>query len=249
MPGPPLHVFHIGKTGGTALGHALVEHAGASSHTLLFHGHGLKLPDVPDGEQFMFVIREPLSRFVSGFNGRLRMDRPRYDYPWREEERIAFARFATPDALAAALSSRDRKERKQAEQAMRGIGHVNTSYRYWFGDDKTFRRRLPDVFFIGFTERLDDDFELLKRKLGLPADARLPRDETVAHRAPGGFEDRLGDVARANLERWYAWDVAFYRLCRELAPQVNGPPAVSLSPHIRDTLKPGSDPSFEGPSD
>ena len=226
MGGEPLHVFHIGKTGGTALGHALVEHADASAYTLLFHGHRLTLADVPVGEKFMFVIREPLSRFVSGFNGRLRMDRPRYDYPWREEEEVAFAHFKTPDALATALSSRDRRKRKQAEQAMRGIAHVNTPYRYWFRDDDTFRRRLPDLFFVGFTDRLDDDFELLKGKLGLPAEARLPRDETVAHRTPGNYDDSLSDVARANLERWYSWDVALYRLCRELAPQVNGTVAV-----------------------
>jgi hypothetical protein len=226
MRSEPIHVFHIGKTGGTALGHALVEHAGTSAYTLLFEGHRLTLGDVPIGEKFMFVIREPLSRFVSGFNGRLRMDRPRYDYPWREEEEVAFAHFKTPDALATALSSRDRGERKRAEKAMRGIAHVNTSYRYWFGDGDTFRRRLPDLFFVGFTDRLDDDFEVLKRKLGLPAEARLPRDETVAHRTPDSFDDRLSDVARGNLERWYAWDVAFYRLCRELAPEVNGTVAV-----------------------
>jgi len=216
-----LNVLHIGKTGGTALKHVLAEHQAASCYQLLFRGHDVTLPDLPVGERFMFLIRDPLTRFVSAFNGRLREHRPRYYYAWREEERIAFATFKTPDQLAVALSSSDDREREQAEQAMRGIGHVNTPYTFWFPDESAFRARLQDVFFIGLQDRLDEDFELLKQKLGLPREAHLPADETVAHKTPARFEDQLSERARANLERWYERDVAFVRLCRELAPRVN----------------------------
>jgi hypothetical protein len=218
---PPLNVLHIGKTGGTALKHVLSENQAASRYQLLFRGHEVTLADLPRNERYMFLIRDPLTRFVSAFNGRLREDRPRYYYPWRDEERVAFAVFKTPDQLAVALSSSQAEEREQAEQAMRGIGHVNTPYTFWFADESAFRARLPDLFFIGLQERLNEDFELLKRKLGLPHEARLPGDETVAHKTPTGFEDHLSERARANLERWYARDVALVRLCRELAPIVN----------------------------
>jgi hypothetical protein len=220
-PREPVHVFHVGKTGGTALNHVLVEHTDASRYRPVFGGHKLTLADVPAGERFMFLIRDPLTRFVSSFNSRLREGRPRYHYPWREEERAAFAVFKTPDQLATALSSEDADKRVRAEQAMRGIGHVNTVYSDWFGDEPSFRKRIPDLFFIGFQERLDEDFELLKRKLGLPPEAQLPREETVAHKTPADFDTHLGEVARANLERWYGADVAFVELCRELAPRVN----------------------------
>jgi hypothetical protein len=220
---PPLHVFHIGKTGGTALNLTLLAHDQESRYRLVFGGHTLTLHDVPAGEKFMFVIRDPLERFVSAFNGRLREDRPRYHYPWRDEEKVAFAVFKTPDQLATALSSADPEQRRQAEAAMHGIGHVNTPYSYWFDDDTSFDSRVSDVFFIGFTERLDDDFELLKPKLGLPAELRLPHDETNAHRTPAGFSTQLSDVGRTNLERWYARDIAFVELCRRLAATVNSP--------------------------
>jgi hypothetical protein len=219
-PREPLHVFHIGKTGGTALNHVLVEHADACRYRPVFGGHVLTLKDVPRGERFMFFIRDPLDRFVSAFNSRLREGRPRYHYPWRDEERVAFAEFKTPDQLATALSSADRAERARAEDAMRGIGHVNTPYSFWFGSQRNFRKRLPGVFFIGFQERLDDDFELLKRKLGLPSEIDLPRGD-AAHEAPAGFERRLSETARANLARWYADDVGFVALCWEVAPEVN----------------------------
>ena len=104
---------------------------------------------------------------------------------------------------------------------MRSIGHINTPYSYWFGSERAFRRRLGDVFFIAFQETLDDDFELLKQKLGLPAEARLPADEAAAHRTPASYSTTLGDEGRANLERWYADDIDFARLCRQLAPEVN----------------------------
>jgi hypothetical protein len=222
-PRPALYAFHVGKTGGTALNETLLEHADACSYRLIFGGHTLTLRDVPAGERFMFVIRDPLKRFVSAFNGRLREDRPRYHYPWRDEEKAAFAIFKTPDQLATALSSDDAEERRRAEDGMRGIGHVNTSYSYWFDDEKTFRSRLSDLFFIGFTERLNDDFELLKPRLGMPIDLQLPQDETAAHRTPAGFSSQLSEAGRANLERWYARDIAFVQLCRELAPRVNSP--------------------------
>jgi hypothetical protein len=217
-----LHFLHIGKTGGTAVKQCLQDYADGTDYELLLHGHDVTLRDVARGEKILFVIRDPLTRFVSGFNGRLREDLPRYHYPWKDAERIAFERFATPDDLARALSSDDREERLAAEHAMRNIGHVNTPYSYWFGDDRTFRKRLPDIFFIAVQDRLDDDFELLKRKLGFPADARLPSEETAAHRTPRGFSQYLSDEARANLELWYAKDVEFVELCGELAPSLNG---------------------------
>ncbi len=216
----PLHVLHVGKTGGTALNHVLVEHAATLRYRPVFGGHQLTLADIPPGERFMFLIRDPLTRFVSAFNSRLREGLPRYHYPWRDDERAAFAVFTTPDQLATALSSADTSERVQAEQAMRAIGHVNTHYSSWFGDAEQFRARLQDLFFVGFQERLDEDFDLLKRKLGLPASAQLPRGD-AAHESPAGLDTNLSATARANLERWYADDIAFVELCREIAPRVN----------------------------
>jgi hypothetical protein len=103
---------------------------------------------------------------------------------------------------------------------MRAIAHLNTHYRYWFPDEAAFRERLSDVFFVAQQQRLDADFEFLKRKLGLPPEARLPSDPIAAHRSLHDPEP-LSEVARSNLERWYASDLAFVQLCRELAPMIN----------------------------
>ncbi len=213
-----VHFLRPGKTGGTALTATLLEYSGVLSYVLVFCGHEVTLADVPAGDYAMFLLRDPLTRFVSAFNGRLREDRPRYHYPWTEGERRAFARFKTPDELASALSSTDETERTAAADAMGSIGHINTPYSYRFGSERAFRRRLPDVFFIGFQDRLDADFEVLKGKLGLPPEARLPSDDAAAHRTPASFSRDLSDRGRANLEQWYADDIEFVRLCREVAP-------------------------------
>jgi hypothetical protein len=210
----------VGKTGGTALNHVIAEYQSVSRYQPVLRGHEATLAGVPVGERFMFFIRDPLSRFVSAFNSRFREGRPRYHYPWREEERVAFAVFKTADQLASALSSGNPALREQAEQAMHGIGHLSAMYSFWFGGPDAFQARLPDLFFIGFQERLDDDFELLKQKLGLPAEAELPRGE-AAHQAPAGHDAQLGEAAQANLRHWYADDLVFVQLCRELAPRVN----------------------------
>ena len=110
------HFLHIGKTGGTAVKHALEPFA--AEFGIVLHPHGTTLSHVPAGEHAFFFLREPVARFVSGFNSRKRRGRPRYDYPWTENEQWAFERFATPDDLARSLSSPDPAVAEAAATAM-----------------------------------------------------------------------------------------------------------------------------------
>lgn len=216
---PPLHFLHIGKTGGTAIRHAVGQWP-SNRYRVEVHGHGVPMHEIPVGEPFFFVVREPIGRFVSGFNSRLREGLPRYDVPWSDGEAIAFARFPTPGTLARALSSADDDERFAAHAAMGAIKHVSTSYRDWFGDADALRARLDDVFFIGFQSQLDADFVELKALLGLPAQAALPDDDIAAHRSPPAPRD-LDDLAERNLGEWYADDVGFVATCHELRATIS----------------------------
>ena len=62
---------------------------------------------IAPGEPVAFFVRHPVSRFVSGFNSRMRKGRPRRNVEWSEGERWSFERFRTPDELARALASAD----------------------------------------------------------------------------------------------------------------------------------------------
>ena len=170
----------------------------------------------------MFLVRDPVERFISGFNSRLRQGKPRYDTPWDDAERVAFAAFTSPDQLVHALALDDADERASAERAMRSIRHVKTSYWDWFENEAYLRSRLDDLLLIGRTERLADDFERLREALTLPDDVQLPDDAVGSHRSPRTGEPSLEPDAVETLRRWYARDYDFIELCDEIERERTG---------------------------
>lgn len=220
-----IRFIHVGKTGGSAVRHALGEWSGFSKRKLILHWHDLRFTDLPAGDQAIFFLRDPVGRFVSSFYSRQRRGRPRYDNPWSPDEAIAFSRFHTANELARALSAADAELREHAQDAMRGIRHVNQPYGWWFRDEASLLSRVDDIFFIGFQEQLADDFDRLRAMLGIPDRARLPDDEVLAHRAPDGTDRSLDPEAERNLRDWYAADLRLYEKCRDLVrthPRLGG---------------------------
>jgi hypothetical protein len=217
-----VHFLHIGKTGGTAIKYVLERQQNTKQYSFVLHSHETTLRDVPKGEYVIFFLRDPITRFTSAFYSRQRQGQPRYFSPWSTEEESAFQRFDTPNKLAGALSSDDQGQRSAAAGAMQSIEHVRTSYWKWFENEPYFRSRLSDIFFIGFQETLDSDFESLRLKLGLGCGLNLPVDDIEAHKNPGHLDRSLDEVALRNLREWYAADYEFLSLCKGLAERING---------------------------
>jgi hypothetical protein len=213
------HFLHIGKTGGTSVKHALAGHLDGRNFVIKLHPHETTLADIPRGERVFFFLRDPITRFVSGFNSRLRMGRPRIHVPWKPAEKLAFERFTTPDRLAQALGSENAEERTAAENALRGIGHVRDFYATWFKSEEYFLSRLDDILLIGFQESLGKDFECLKARLRLPAAVQLPQDEIRTHKTPANFDQTLQPNSVEILNRWYQDDVRFYAFCQKLVAE------------------------------
>lgn len=211
-----VHFFHIGKTGGTAVKHALIRHRPKHYHLVFTNNHRGKLSGLPQGEAAFFFVRDPLTRFVSGFNSRLREGRPRYYYPHTADEREAYSMFQTPNELALALS--DSQFREDAERAMRAIQHVRDSLWYWLESKSVLTARWEDVLFVGSQEHLGRDFKELVQILGV--DAALPTDEVSSHRNPAGMSKHLDPEATRNLRRWYARDYECLRLLRRRFPHL-----------------------------
>lgn len=213
-----VHLLHIGKTGGTAIKAVFSTYPETPRYLLLNQRHAVRLQDIPVGEKVVFMTRDPISRYVSGFISRLRQGLPRHRGPWSEAERIAFQDFTTPNELAVALSSENEDRRQKAVQAMKGIYHVRSSMWDWFGDEQYLQSRLDDILFAGRQEYLSADFEALKKKLLLPEEASLPVDDVAAHRTPDHFDKKLSDEAVANLKQWYAREYDFLEMCRKVLP-------------------------------
>lgn len=212
-----VHFLHVRKAGGSAVKNALlgVADAGVGNVHIEMHPHRFTLRDVPEGDRFFFFVRDPVSRFVSGFWSRQRKGRPKNNIPWNWDEAQAFAVFETPNQLALALSSDDPGLRKKAEKAMKGIRHVNSSCNDWIVSPQYFLSRLPDLLMVGRMERLGDEFERLKSLLGIEDGVGLPDDSVKSHRSPDGLDKHLNKQAEINLRAWYQADYEFIRLCEE----------------------------------
>jgi hypothetical protein len=238
--GPRVHFLHIGKTGGTAVKTALIPFREAGPYVLqLGGGHRTCLRDVPPGDRFFFAIRDPIDRFVSGFYSRKLDDRPGYIAakgtavprpPLSDEEVAAFARFPTPNALAAALAAMQPDERAAAAAAMSAIDHVRSRYWRWLGDPELLARRAPDAVMVLRQPWLTEDFAVLCKLLDLP-DARLPIDDLRAKRNPPDIDRALSPEAVTNLRRWLAPDYDAVRHCASIWG--NGDPHWLPSPFQR----------------
>jgi hypothetical protein len=210
-------VLHIGKTGGTAINGVLRQsrkrnrgaQVGIYPHSVTFQ----KVIDEEMTDKVIFFVREPVRRFVSAFNSRLRQGFPRHGNPWDAEEEKAFGFFKTPNELAEALSSPDGSVRDNALAAMDGIKHVKWNYEYFLGSIDLLNTHCEKIFFIGTTENLDEDFLLMRRLLRIPRKIGLPTDERKAHKTPDGFDTSISGLGDANLKKHYAIDYEIYNWC------------------------------------
>lgn len=214
-----LHFLHLGKTGGTAVKHALMQVPPGRRYVLYLHSHNVILEDIAKGEGVFFCVRNPTARFISGFYSRQRQGQPRHFSPWSPEEKSAFEFFSTPNQLGKALSSQDLALKQRAINAMKNIKHINSSYWDWFKDEDYLRSRQSDIFFIGFQEQLTENFEILKKRLGFPEIIELPKDDFHAHRNPIHLDKSLEAQAVKNIRDWYQDDYRFIELCREIVNQ------------------------------
>ena len=208
---PVIHFLHIGKTGGTAVKAAFGAYRWPIRRVprgfLLFHSHDVRLRHLPPREPVVLFVRDPVSRFVSSFNSRLRRGRPRRHVPWTRAEARAFAEFRTPNELAEALSTEDEGLRERASAAMQAIEHVADPLTDFLGTPEDLQARRADIVFVGHQETFDTDFDKLATALGLASPPARPGREQ-AHRAPPQSDTTLSARARDNLERWYAPDRA-----------------------------------------
>jgi hypothetical protein len=226
--GPKTHMLHVPKTGGTAVAEAL--RPVARRHRLVFEEHAVALADIPAGDRVFVFLRHPVDKFVSGFNSRLRCGRPRYSFAWTPSEARSFSHFLTPNALAESLTSSDPQTAEFARSAMSGIRFVSDSMIQWFGSIENLRNRRHQFILLGLQTCLADDFEFLKRQLGLPGEIQLPSDDVLSHRTPQQFDKTLSALGRKNLGDWYAADIAFYEAFVALRKEWFGLPAAPQPP-------------------
>ena len=199
-----VHLLHIGKTGGTVIKDALRAHTDLANGVLIFHNHDFKLKDCLLGEKVVFFLRDPITRFVSGFHSRKRQGKPRYNSPWTASENVAFANFNSANQIAENLTN------DNGQHAMNSIEHVKTHFSDWLGDIDYYKSRKDDILFVGFLETLNEDFEKLITILNLPPHLQLSTDPVKAHKNIDSNET-LSELSIANLKDWFSEDYNFIK--------------------------------------
>jgi hypothetical protein len=202
-----LHFIHVGKTGGSVLAGALVraQYANWASTDpnrpikdtpygrINLGGHALRMPDI---------------------HSRLNRGQPRYYYEWTEREKMIFEVWQTPQALAAGLLAEDPVDRQLSEWGMANIRHLHSLHSH-VGTRSTIRLRKSRVVYIARQETLADDWNKIRRILGVPEDVELTDDPVKAHKRNTAIDELTPEVQGA-LRKWYAKDYRLLNYCERL---------------------------------
>ena len=170
--------------------------------------------DIPEDARYFFSIRNPISRFYSGFYSRKRKGQPRRNAEWTIFDEFAFDEFEEANDLAEALFSGGVMERK-AVAAIKSIRHTAQNQFDWFYCCGSFLDVRPPVYIIR-QENFDEDFQAFMIHANLEKyldKVEIARDGVASHANDYSKTPPLSEKARQNLEIWYAQDMAFHRMC------------------------------------
>lgn len=231
-----VHFIHVSKAGGSVLRYAIRQARKQSGGKLESqwgpiwgHNHLFRLSDIEPEDMAIFPLRDPVTRFVSGFYSRLREGAPRYYIRHTRAERQAFEWFPTPQELAEALADRWGPRRLRARFAMQSIGHLKRGQTFWTGKPSYVRSNLDRVLYIARQETLSEDWEKIKELLDIPRDVALSQDDTIAHRTEYTGDRNISEKGTQALRRWYADDYRLLAIADEVRAGTAQPATTGLA--------------------
>ena len=203
--------LHIGKNAGTQVLH-LARQLKYHGIYIYKYGHGVKLSDLPRDARYFFSIRKPDKRFVSGFYSRKRKGQPKTYNEWSPHEKIAFEAFEHANDLAENLFNDDMIG-NQARQAIKSISHTGMQQYDWF-QRSAFLDVQPPITIIR-QEHFRQDMQRFMDLVNVEIDIEtlFTDNKMAAHKNDYDTVPALSDASIANLERWYAQDYWFYKMC------------------------------------
>jgi|688.fasta_scaffold369987_1 hypothetical protein len=197
-----INYLHIGKTGGTQIMHQLnIINSVNRKYYFQKRGHSFRRSNLPERELWFVSIRDPISRFQSGFYSRKRMGRPRLNRLWSEAEEWAFSVFPHATDLADALSP-THQNYDSAVRAMGAIDHVRRPMSW------TLDGQILNPFFVIRQENLAGDLVKMLQALNIDFSLNISSDPLETHANP--YEELgfipFSAIGLKNLETWYQKD-------------------------------------------
>lgn len=226
-----IHFLHIGKCGGTQVSYLARQITDQGSKMkIVIHGHYDSLRDLPPEARYFFSIRNPFSRYLSGFYSRKRRGRPRFNVAWSPHDEVAFSRFEHANDLAESLFEPGDLGR-EAWGAIKSIIHTAQNQSDWFAAQGNFLVVRPPVWILR-QERFSSDLKVFLERSGVGLgydDLDISTDSKIAHANNYDGVPALSEKAKRNLRRWYAQDFGFYDMCDHWLEQ-GGPAGTRSSP-------------------
>lgn len=210
-----IHFLHIGKNAGNQIIH-LCRQLEKFNFKFIKENHKIRKIDLPKKSKYFFSIRDPITRFVSGFYSRKRKGMPKYHIEWSEHEKFAFSEFEHANDLAESLFRKDIIG-QNALVAVNSISHIAMHQVDWFV--KSGNLILDPPLAIIRVEKFNDDFNSFLKKLGLDKcieDLDISNDPIVVHKNNYEKIPNLSQLAIKNLKMWYSRDIIFYDYCNNL---------------------------------
>jgi len=209
--------LHIGKCAGTQIAQIARQIAERAEQVKIVKmNHDVYLTDLKKIPQYFFSIRDPLSRFRSGFYSRKRKGAPRIYSEWSDHEAVAFHDFEHANDLAESLFE-EGELGKKAFAAIKSIRHTSQDLTDWFCQRGNFLELYPPIWIIR-QEHFKDDLSVFldRSQVGLTTDDILiSPDHNSAHSNDYRGLPILSAKAKRKLKIWYAQDVEFYRICEQ----------------------------------
>ena len=211
--------LHIGKNAGTQVKY-VAKNLLKKGIKIKFYNHKVKLHELPIETKYFFSIREPASRFISGFYSRKRKGMPRLYSEWSLHEKMAFKDFEHANNLAENLFSTDIKG-ISALSAIKSISHTGMQQIDYFWRAAYFQIQPPIA--IIRQEYFEEDMQKLLIRIGVETKiSTLVTDDNIqSHKNDYSEIPPLSELARNNLKKWYVQDYMFYEYCEEWIKQKN----------------------------
>lgn len=204
-----VYFLHIGKAAGSQVKQMMAQVNSAQDRVVMKAlSHDVSLIDLPEPSDYFFSIRDPISRFRSGFYSRKRRGRPLNDIEWSPHEERAFAEFEHAADLAEALFA-DGERGMRAVAAMKSIRHTAQDQVDWFALAGDIFSTRPPVWALR-QEHLATDMKVLLERLELDVAPEARRDAKGAHANDYSGIPEISERGKENLRSWYAQDFAFY---------------------------------------
>jgi len=224
--------MHIPKTGGTgvnAFGKSLVERG--HRFPCIF-GHGWTVQEILENFpkiQINFILRDPLSKMISGFNSRIRQGRPTYNSIWTPGEASAFTLFPSVRNFFDAILADDEFNKSAVAYTMRRVRHLHWNYGFYFKNLETIRANQSSFRLIGTMETLNEFVGGMTALVGAPESLarefyeKQHESSTRAEQALEGYSPKEINRIRNFLRR-------DYRIYSELMTLSGRPTASDLPP-------------------